>query len=370
MNKGHQQQYGRGFVLAAVALAGFGLVNAQPTQAATSANGSASQAVEQASAVKSVAAKDQTLVFALLNGIAANYHQAITVQIVAADNGQVVATKTLASTDEYEPSASISGLKIGAADGLQAGHTYRLQVVASGNQGWKAVPDSFVYTPGQTTKIEMDKYTYQKGERAFQLVDQQTKQPLANVKVAAIPNLVDGAKSAIVKTTDAQGRVTFSTDDPQFKRNVFYHFELPDKHVTVGYNWNLIGGEKADDKAAVVSVKMPAVASSSSQASQASSQASQKPSQAPSQKPSQKPSIDPSAQSSQPSLRASSSASASQKASVESVAAQTSQAASSAESGSTHGLPKTGEALGQSGLLAGLATLLSALGAWLWRRQG
>ena len=96
MNKGHQQQYGRGFVLAAVALAGFGLVNAQPTQAATSASGSASQAVEQASAVKQVAAKDQTLVFALLNGIAANYHQAITVQIVAADNGQVVATKTLA----------------------------------------------------------------------------------------------------------------------------------------------------------------------------------------------------------------------------------------------------------------------------------
>ncbi|TLF38641.1 LPXTG cell wall anchor domain-containing protein [Lacticaseibacillus zeae] len=366
MNKGHQQQYGRGFVLAVVALAGFGLVNAQPTQAATSANGSASQAVEQASAVKSVAAKDQTLVFALLNGIAANYHQAITVQIVAADTGQVVATKTLASTDEYEPSASVSGLRIRAADGLQTGHTYRLQVVASGNQGWKAVPDSFVYTPGQTTKIEMDKYTYQKGERAFQLVDQQTKQPLANVKVAAIPNLVDGAKSAIVKTTDAQGRVTFSTDDPQFKRNVFYHFELPDKHVTVGYNWNLIGGEKADDKAAVVSVKMPAIASSSSQASQASSQASQKSSQA----PSEKPSTDPSAQSSQPSLRTSSSAVASQKASVESVAAQTSQAATSAESGSTHGLPKTGEALGQSGLWAGLATLLSALGAWLWRRQG
>lgn len=366
MNKGHQQQYGRGFVLAVVALAGFGLVNAQPTQAATSANGSASQAVEQASAVKSVAAKDQTLVFALLNGIAANYHQAITVQIVAADNGQVVATKTLASTDEDEPSASVSGLRIGAADGLQTGHTYRLQVVASGNQGWKAVPESFVYTPGQTTKIEMDKYTYQKGERAFQLVDQQTKQPLANVKVAAIPNLVDGAKAAIVKTTDAQGRVTFSTDDPQFKRNVFYHFELPDKHVTVGYNWNLIGGEKADDKAAVVSVKMPAIASSSSQASQASSQASQKPSQA----PSEKPSTDPAAQSSQLSLRPSSSASASQKASVESVAAQTSQAATSAESGSTHGLPKTGEALGQSGLWAGLATLLSALGAWLWRRQG
>lgn len=360
MNKGHQQQYRRGFVLAAVVLAGFGLVNAQPTQAATTANGSASQAVEQASAVKSVAAKDQTLVFALLNGIAANYHQAITVQIVAADNGQVVATKTLASTDEYEPSASISGLKIGAADGLQPGHTYRLQVVTSGNQGWKAIPDSFVYTPGKTTKIEMDKYTYQKGERAFQLVDQQTKQPLVNVKVAAVPNLVDGAKLAIVKTTDAQGRVTFSTDDPQFKRNVFYHFELPDQHVTVGYNWNLIGGEKADDKAAVVSVKMPAVvpSSPSSQASQASSQASQK------------PSTEASAPSSQPSVSASSSANPSKASEAASLASQTSQAASSKANASAHGLPQTGEALGQSGLLAGLATLLSALGAWLWRRQG
>ncbi|RXT58894.1 LPXTG cell wall anchor domain-containing protein [Lacticaseibacillus chiayiensis] len=158
----------------------------------------------------------------------------------------------------------------------------------------------------------------------------------------------------------AQGRVPFSTDDPQFKRNVFYHFELPDQHVTVGYNWNLIGGETADEKAAVVSVKLPAIASASSQSS--SSQASSK--------ASQKPSAESSVASSRPSVSASSSENPSKASATASLTSQTSQAATSAASGSNHGLPQTGEALGQSGLLAGLATLLSALGAWLWRRQG